>query len=206
MSVNYVEEANAIFSLFRYFKFKEFVLWHSDSSLGSYLGSNFLNRHESSHGDDSGEDEDTESNTEFQIVDVPVPADDDGTETQRSLNRILSLRVRVILVHAEEKLAKLMMSIARRNNMLNGDYLFFGSTLWTFGSDEAHVVRFNEEERVYLQGVVGLSYPRLNATSSSRFLKRLIAINPELYPPYRNTQYGEPMIVSCGLVNHILNF
>jgi hypothetical protein len=40
---------------------------------------------------------------------------------------------------------------------LCGQYLFFGSSLWTFGEDEAHPVEFNEEERVYLQGVVGLA-------------------------------------------------
>ncbi len=65
---------------------------------------------------------------------MPVPSDDGGVETQRSLSRILTLRVRLIFIHAEERLGRLMMSAARRNGMLNGDYLFVGSTLWTYVS------------------------------------------------------------------------
>ncbi len=67
-----------------------------------------------------------------QVVDVPVPMADDGVETQRSLSRILTLRVRLIFIHAEETLGRLMMNVAKRNGMLNGDYLFIGSSLWTY--------------------------------------------------------------------------
>ncbi len=38
-----------------------------------------------------------------------VPEDDQGIEVSRSLRRILSLRFRVIVVHSEPVLAKLMM-------------------------------------------------------------------------------------------------
>ncbi len=52
---------------------------------------------------------------------MPVPADDIGIETQRSLGRILTLRFRIIVVHAEMLVARLMMSTARAAGMLNGD-------------------------------------------------------------------------------------
>jgi hypothetical protein len=57
----------------------------------------------------------------FEVVNVPVPVDDIGPETQRSLNRILALRVRIIVIHAEPTIAKLMMSTAHNAGILNGD-------------------------------------------------------------------------------------
>jgi hypothetical protein len=57
----------------------------------------------------------------LEVVNVPVPADDIGIETQRSLRRILTLRVRIIVVHAEQLVARLMMTTARAAGMLNGD-------------------------------------------------------------------------------------
>jgi hypothetical protein len=41
-SVNIIEEASALFELMEYYKFKELVLWHSDSTVGGYLSSNFF--------------------------------------------------------------------------------------------------------------------------------------------------------------------
>ncbi len=76
----------------------------------------------------------------YQVVDVPVPSADTGVETQRSLSRILTLRVRLIFIHAEETLGRLMMNVAKRNGMLNGDYLFVGSPLWTYVQQRAACV------------------------------------------------------------------
>ncbi len=156
-----------------------------------------------------------------------MPSADDGVETQRSLSRILTLRVRLIFIHAEETLGRLMMNVAKRNGMLNGDYLFVGSTLWTyvkqraacvvylsvalkglsvllvtvwccrFGSDEDHKVDFNEEERSYLQGVVGMSLSIPTPAVYDAFHARLAKLTPQLYPVRRVPSPNAHLIAMC---------
>jgi hypothetical protein len=53
------------------------------------------------------------------------------------------------------------------------------------GSDEDHKVEFNEEERGYLQGVVGLSLPVPPPAVYDAFRDRLAQLTPDLYPVRR---------------------
>ncbi len=64
-------------------------------------------------------------------------------------------------------------------------YIFVGTSLWTYGTDNELVV-FNENERKYLQGVVGIALPRSNDVEMHHFEARLQALQPTLYPPYHN--------------------
>jgi hypothetical protein len=99
---NLKQEAQVILALCKHYGWKSLVLWHSDSNMGDGLSSVIAL---------SG----------LEVVNVPVPADDIGIETKRSLSRILTLRFRVIVVHAEPLVARLMMSAAKSAGILNGD-------------------------------------------------------------------------------------
>ncbi len=70
------------------------------------------------------------------MVNVPVPSNDIGAETQRSMDRILTLRFRIIVVHAEQEIARLMMSVAQKAGILDGSVSFV--CISVFCCDGAH--------------------------------------------------------------------
>jgi hypothetical protein len=98
---NLKQEADLILAFCARYGWESLVLWHSDSKMGGGLSSVL-------------------ASSSLEVVDVPVPANDIGTETKRSLTRILTLRLRIIVVHAEPFMARLMMSAARNAGILNG--------------------------------------------------------------------------------------
>ncbi len=100
---NLLQEAEVILSLCKRQKWDSMVLWHSDSELGDGLSAILA------------------SADGMEVVNVPVPRFDIGIEAVRSLSRILTLRFRLIVVHAEPDLARLMMSSAKNAGILNGD-------------------------------------------------------------------------------------
>ncbi len=65
-------------------------------------------------------------------MNVPVPTHDIGIETQRTLDRILLVRVRIIIIHAEATLARLMMNTARNAGLLDGRFIFLGTSVWMY--------------------------------------------------------------------------
>ncbi len=67
-------------------------------------------------------------------MNVPVPTHDIGVETKRTLERIILVRVRVIVIHAEANLARLMMGTARNAGLLDGRYIFLGTSVWTYAA------------------------------------------------------------------------
>ncbi len=172
-------EADLIRSIINKYGWTSVVLWHSDSDYGSAFSSSF---------EGSGLD----------VVDVPVPASDMGLKTQLATTRIKALRIRVIIVHAEPDLARLFMNYAYRAGMLNGDYLWFGTLSWTFGTDSGYAV-FNEEEKSYLQGVVGIQLGSTIGPISDKV--RYFA--PTLYPPYQNESPVTLQTVAYDIVTTI---
>jgi hypothetical protein len=117
---------------------KSVVHWHTGSLFGSALLRPLL------------EPDDIE------VIDVPISASDEGKEATRTLRRIAALRIRLIVVHAEPQAARMMMSVAHDMGFLNGDYIFLGSTSWTYGT-VANPLVFTQSETRYLQGIGPLS-------------------------------------------------
>jgi hypothetical protein len=75
-----------------------------------------------------------------------------------------------------------MMNLSNKAGMMNGDYIFIGSSTWTFGSDTYTPV-WNQQEQEYLQGVMAVGLP-ITAASVAGLYARLAARTPLLYPPY----------------------
>lgn len=55
---------------------------------------------------------------------IALPDDDTGPECRRALDLVVSLGYRVIVLHMDSRLARLMASLGQKRNMFNGSYTF----------------------------------------------------------------------------------
>jgi hypothetical protein len=67
--------------------------------------------------------------------------------------------------------------------MLGGDYIVMGTSEWTQTGEDGVV--FNEGEKVYLKGFIGLNRDVLNPVTWRNFQLRLASLNTRIFPPWQ---------------------